>query len=29
MHGHGDKVGESLVIEDGEQAEQGHLGDVD
>lgn len=29
MHRHWNKVGESLVIEDREQAEQDHLGDVD
>ena len=29
MHGHRDEVGESLVIEDREQAEKDHLNDVD
>ena len=29
MHGHRDEVGESLVIEDREQAEQDHLYDID
>ena len=28
MHGHGNEVGKSLVIEDGEQTEQDHLDDV-
>jgi hypothetical protein len=29
VHSHGDKVGKSLIIEDGEQAEKDHLNKVD